>query len=128
MLSLFRRIDPFQTRAEPGDDAVAVLRQHHVHFVFKHSPACGLSSMAWDEVRRYLERPGALPVRFVDCLAQHPLSRAIAEATMVRHESPQILLVRDGVVQWHASHYDVTADALARSASTAASDAGPAAI
>jgi len=32
----------------------------------------------------------------------------------VRHESPQVLILKEGRVVWHASHYGVTATAVAR--------------
>ena len=37
----------------------------------------------------------------------------------VRHETPQILVVRDGQVAWHGSHFHVTADALAQALTAA---------
>jgi len=49
----------------------------------------------------------------VDVIRQRPLSREIAARLGIRHESPQTILIRGGAVGWHASHYDVTADALA---------------
>ena len=48
------------------------------------------------------------------------LSRDIAAAVGVRHESPQVLILRDGHVAWHGSHWRVTQDAV-RDALAAAS-------
>jgi bacillithiol system protein YtxJ len=42
------------------------------------------------------------------------LSREVETRTGVRHESPQALILRDGAVVWSASHWNVTADAVAR--------------
>jgi bacillithiol system protein YtxJ len=55
----------------------------------------------------------AVPVYVVDVIAQRLLSREIAACFGIRHESPQAILFRGGRVAWHASHYDVTAAALA---------------
>lgn len=63
-------------------------------------------------------RPG-IPVFLVDVLSQRPLSRRIAAILGIRHESPQIIVLRRGAPLWHASHYDVTADTLAREAISA---------
>ena len=40
-------------------------------------------------------------------VVQHarPVSNAVVERFGVRHESPQALLLRDGRVVWHASHW-----------------------
>jgi monothiol bacilliredoxin len=32
----------------------------------------------------------------------------------IRHESPEVIVLQNGKPVWHASHYDVTADALAK--------------
>jgi bacillithiol system protein YtxJ len=40
------------------------------------------------------------------------LSNAIAERFGVRHETPQALLIKDGRVVWHASHWSITSDSL----------------
>jgi bacillithiol system protein YtxJ len=49
----------------------------------------------------------------VDVIRQRPLSREIAARLGIPHESPQVIVIRGGTVRWHASHYEVTADALA---------------
>ncbi|MEM7357326.1 MAG: monothiol bacilliredoxin BrxC family protein [Acidobacteriota bacterium] len=40
------------------------------------------------------------------------VSNEIAQRTGVKHESPQALLMRDGTVTWHASHWSIQAEAL----------------
>lgn len=76
--------------------------------VYKHSPTCGTSAQAYDELDGFLgESP--VDVHLVDVLASRALSQQIAADTRVRHESPQLLVFRNGVVVWHASHWRVTA-------------------
>jgi bacillithiol system protein YtxJ len=53
-------------------------------------------------------------VFLVDVVTHRPLSRALAQRIGVVHESPQAIVLRDGVATWHRSHYDIQADALAR--------------
>jgi monothiol bacilliredoxin len=53
-------------------------------------------------------------VFLIDVLAQRPLSRRIAATLGIQHESPQVIVLRNGKPVWHASHYEVTADALAK--------------
>ncbi len=40
------------------------------------------------------------------------LSNHIAETLGVRHETPQVLLVKGGEVFYHASHFDISTGAL----------------
>ena len=61
-----------------------------------------------------MRRRLGIPVFLVDVLSQRPLSQNIAASLGIRHESPQAIVLRRGAPLWHASHYDVTADALAK--------------
>ncbi len=55
-----------------------------------------------------------VPVYWVDVKGQRPLSREIAGRLGITHESPQTILLRSGTVVWHASHFNVTANAIAK--------------
>jgi bacillithiol system protein YtxJ len=41
------------------------------------------------------------------------VSRELANLTGVRHETPQVIILRDGKAVWDASHFDVSAAAVA---------------
>jgi bacillithiol system protein YtxJ len=81
--------------------------------LFKHSLTCGTSAHANDEVRAFLAGAENTPICGL-IVVQHarPVSNAVVERFGVRHESPQALLLRDGRVVWHASHWRLTARAL----------------
>ncbi len=83
--------------------------------LFKHSYTCGTSAMAHEEMLDLLAA-GDVPAKVyvVHVRAQRAVSDAIAKRFGLRHESPQVLLLRDGKVVWSASHFRVTADAVAR--------------
>lgn len=100
-------------------DAASLLARHPTHIIYKHSPTCSLSFVAEEQVRRYADVGESLPVIMIDVIGQRAMSNAIEEATGVRHESPQVLLVRDGRVAWHTSHRGVTVSALAGATATA---------
>jgi bacillithiol system protein YtxJ len=68
------------------------------------------------EVQRFLQEHPDVPVYLVDVIRQRPLSREIAAQLGIEHESPQAIVIRAGAVRWHASHYEVTAEALAAQA------------
>ena len=92
--------------------------------LFKHSRSCGTSHEAIDELHAHLaEAPRDATYAIVTVQGQRDLSDAIALRFHLRHETPQAILVRDGQMVWSASHFRVTADAVARAideASTAA--------
>ncbi len=77
--------------------------------LFKHSPTCGTSAYAYEEVDRFAAERNEVPVYIVDVIAQRPLSREIEARVGIRHESPQVFVIREGRVVWSASHYSITA-------------------
>jgi bacillithiol system protein YtxJ len=40
------------------------------------------------------------------------ISNAVAEKTGIRHESPQAIVLKNGAPVYHASHFDVSAEAI----------------
>jgi bacillithiol system protein YtxJ len=54
-------------------------------------------------------------VRFALVIVQshREVSNDAARRLGIRHETPQALLIRDGKVLWHASHFRVTASSIA---------------
>lgn len=49
----------------------------------------------------------------VKVIESRPLSLWLADRLNVNHASPQIMLVKNGVVVWHASHGSIRVQALA---------------
>lgn len=72
--------------------------------VFKHSNACPISARAYREMQK-LEGQ----VNMIEVQVAPDLSRELAKMTGVTHESPQVILLRDGKAVWNASHFDVNA-------------------
>jgi len=71
--------------------------------LFKHSTRCAISSMAFDRLDRYWDDDEMKQTNayLVDVVHDRPLSNWIAEHFGIRHESPQILLIRNGKVIFH---------------------------
>ena len=90
------------------DELVEESHQHPV-VLFKHDPYCGVSAAAQEELE---EVDGEIVM--LDVSRQHDLKRAVTERTGVRHESPQVIVLRGGRVAWAASHFKITADAVRR--------------
>jgi bacillithiol system protein YtxJ len=80
--------------------------------IFKHSPLCGTSAQAYDELQLLIEDGHEAELYLVDVLRHRAASQAVSARFGIRHESPQVLVLREGQVGWHGSHYRVTADAI----------------
>jgi bacillithiol system protein YtxJ len=94
-------------------DAALALSAVQPILIYKHSLTCGTSGVAYEEV---LDLAGGsmLPgsAFLVRIQAARDVSDAIEKRLGIRHESPQVLLIVDGRVVWHASHFRVTARAI----------------
>jgi bacillithiol system protein YtxJ len=90
--------------------------------IFKHSPVCGTSAQAYDEIEALLHDGLNANVFLINVLVSRALSQAIAARFRIRHESPQVLVLRDEEVRWHGSHFRVTADNLRKALASAAAD------
>jgi bacillithiol system protein YtxJ len=88
------------------DELVQESHEHPV-VLFKHDPYCGVSAAAQEELE---ELDGE--ILLLDVSRQHELKRQVAERTGVRHESPQVIVLRGGQVSWAASHFKITAAAV----------------
>src|SRR5215468_1633028 len=80
--------------------------------IFKHSTQCAISAQAYEEFTDFVEGAANLTCGAVLVIENRKLSDAIAERFGVRHESPQALLIKDGRVLWHASHWSISSDSL----------------
>ncbi|MFN5317545.1 MAG: bacillithiol system redox-active protein YtxJ [Bacteroidia bacterium] len=82
--------------------------EHRYVFIFKHSTRCSISRMALDRLERSLKANE--PAYFLDLLNYRELSNLISERFSVQHESPQVLIIKNGECTLHASHNAITAD------------------
>lgn len=97
------------------DDLESVLGAS-IAVLYKHSPLCGLSTIAAREVRAFSDARPDVPVYLLDVIRERNLSREVERRLGIRHESPQAFVLRDGDVAWHGSHRSVTEEALVREA------------
>lgn|SRR5690625_2169747 len=87
--------------------------QQKLVLLFKQSTTCPVSAKAFSEYNAFLESTSVdLDSYFVKVKETREVSNKIAEETHVQHQSPQVLLMRDGEVLWHKSHANITVDSL----------------
>jgi len=79
--------------------------------LFKHSTICPISTNAYDEFQTFLAE-NETPAAVILVREDRPVSNEVAERFLIKHESPQIFLLENGVVKWHTSHWKITKDAI----------------
>lgn len=77
--------------------------------IYKHSPTCSLCSWSKHVLDRFAEAEN-VEIQLVDVFRDRAFSQEIEARLGVRHESPQVLIIEDGRVLWHASHRGVAAE------------------
>jgi len=100
---------------ESLSDLDAALREARRPVVlFKHSTQCPISAAADDEYRAFVDSHAKAAVfTHLDLLAHRDVSKEIGERLGVRHESPQLIIVRGGRVSAVLNHSAITEKALA---------------
>ena len=79
--------------------------------IFKHSTRCSISTMALNRFERATTKP-EIDFYFLDLIANRQISNAVAEQFKVHHESPQILLIKNGECIYDESHNGILMDEL----------------
>lgn len=75
--------------------------------IFKHSTRCSISAVALQRMQK-AKQPDDIDFHFLDLLAHRPLSNKVAEVFGVHHESPQVLLIKDGKCVFDESHLGIS--------------------
>ncbi|MDW8850562.1 bacillithiol system redox-active protein YtxJ [Flavobacterium sp. MMLR14_040] len=80
--------------------------------IFKHSTRCSISRMALKQFEREFELNDTVDAYFLDLIAHRDISNEIAQKFNVYHESPQLILIKNGKAVYDVSHSDIDAEAL----------------
>lgn len=77
--------------------------------LFKYSPTCGISLAVEEAWEAWTESaPEGVVLARCDVLGAKPAARGITAALGIMHQSPQVLVLRDGKCVAHASHYSIS--------------------
>jgi bacillithiol system protein YtxJ len=77
--------------------------------IFKHSTRCSISRMALKQFENEFDLEGSVTPYFLDLLNHRDISQEIAVRFDVYHQSPQLLLIKEGKSVYDASHSDIDA-------------------
>lgn len=84
--------------------------------ILKHSTSCGVSRMVLRQFENEFDaESGKVKLYFLDLISYREVSNQIASKFNVRHESPQIILIKEGESVYDASHSSINADNLIKS-------------
>ena len=85
--------------------AVKEKSETKTQIIFKHSIRCGISRMVMNQfVEDFSFENGEVDLYYIDVINHRDISNAVANTFNVVHESPQLLIVKNGVVVAHESH------------------------
>jgi bacillithiol system protein YtxJ len=77
--------------------------------IFKHSTRCSISRMALKQFENEFDMEGIVTPYFLDLINHRDISNEIATRFEVYHQSPQLLLIKEGKSIYDASHSDIDA-------------------
>lgn len=83
--------------------------------IFKHSTRCGISRMVLNQFQNNADfDQDAVLLLYLDLLANRNISDEIAHRLGVFHQSPQLIILKNENVAFHASHYQAVPAAVNR--------------
>ena len=81
--------------------------------IFKHSTRCSISRMALKQFENEFNSSDEVTLYFLDLISHRDVSNEIASRFSVAHQSPQLILIKDGKAVYNVSHNEIDAEALA---------------
>lgn len=85
-------------------DEIKINSAQRTQMIFKHSSTCGISSMVLKMFNSSFDPSLDCDLYFLTIQAHREISNAIADKFGVWHESPQLLIIKNGEVSFHTSH------------------------
>jgi bacillithiol system protein YtxJ len=90
-------------------DKIIALSNEKPAVIFKHSTRCSISRMALKQFESEYDLEDKVDVYFLDLLEHRDISNDIASRFGVYHQSPQLLLIKNGKSVYDVSHSDIDA-------------------
>lgn len=92
---------------------IVELSREKPQLIFKHSTRCSISSMAKSRLEREWNLEHVEPW-YLDLITYRNVSNAVASELEVHHESPQVILLKDGVVVYDSSHNSISVSEISK--------------
>jgi bacillithiol system protein YtxJ len=94
---------------ENGLEAIKLKSAETPQVIFKHSTTCSISIMAKGRLDR-ADMPAGIDFNYLDLKSYRSISTKIAEDFDVQHESPQVLIIKNGICVYDESHNAISMD------------------
>ena len=88
------------------NELIELSKQNPV-LILKHSTRCSISGMAKNRLELYWETSVGIAPYYLDILNHRNISDELAKKFNVKHESPQILLLKNGTCIFNTSHNEI---------------------
>jgi bacillithiol system protein YtxJ len=99
------------TSLESANQIDAIKSNTGYSLIFKHSTRCSISMMAKRRFEMDMDKlPTDMPLYFLDLIKYRELSGKVAQDFQVHHESPQMLLIKDGECILDQSHGGISVE------------------
>ena len=103
---------PKETKILPWQNLISVSQLDDIEerstkkpqLIFKHSTRCGISRMVINQFVDAYDLETDADLYYLDILNYRDVSDEVGYRFQVMHQSPQLLVVRNGIVVAHASH------------------------
>lgn len=81
--------------------------------IFKHSTTCGISNYVKDTFENEWDiNHSSIDLYYLDLLRYRPVSNQVASEFGVHHQSPQIIVVKNGKAVYDTSHSSIKVSSL----------------
>lgn len=85
---------------------VIVRSQAKTQVIFKHNTSCSISDIAFKRLQK-VNAPADIDFYFINLLAHRNISNRVTQLFHVDHESPQVLIIKDGECVYDKSHLNI---------------------
>ncbi|MDZ7691939.1 MAG: bacillithiol system redox-active protein YtxJ [Balneolaceae bacterium] len=109
--------DIWNKASELGDvETILQKSNEKPQLIYKHSHRCSVCFLAKEELEGVADEINDIAdLYMVNVIHERDLSNRIASELNVRHESPQVIIVKDREVRWKGSHWEVKGDEIWKS-------------
>ncbi len=110
--SIFRASEPKEEKVLPWQPITSIDQLNEIEkrsstrtqIIFKHSTRCGISRMVMNQFIDQFDVQSHVDLYYLDLLSYRDVSNEVGYRFQVIHQSPQLLVIKNGVTVVHASH------------------------
>ena len=106
-----KKMNWIKLKDEAALEAIKIRSTKQPQVIFKHSTRCSISSMIKNRLEK-AQAPEELSFHFLDLIACRSLSDKISVEFLVEHESPQVLLIKNGECIYDESHNGIVMEGI----------------